>query len=275
MAQKSRMFQITGFGESIPSIECKYKIWCKEVCPDTGRDHWHMFIYLKNARSFNSIRKFFEPNHVEICKGNAQQNIEYVKKDGNWEEEGIIPAQGKRVDIEEIKKTKKIRDVVEMTSDIRMVRMAEKYLSVKEEGRNWVTEVYWYHGSSGSGKTRAAVEEAGDDYWMSLNTGRWFDGYDAHEHVIFDDIRKDFMKFHEWLRILDRYPYKVEVKGGSRQFLAKKIWITSSLHPAQMWEGRKDEDITQLLRRITTIKLFGTEVRGNTIPSLHDVASLL
>lgn len=268
MAQKSRMYQITGFSKDIPEVDCVYRIIGHEICPETQRYHWHMFIYFKNARAITAIIKLFRGHHVEACNGNIQQNIDYITKDGNYEEYGTRPRQGRRVDIEDLKKMDKMRDVVEATPDPRNVRMMEKYLTYHERKRNWKTEVYWYHGSTGSGKTKAAVEEAGDDYWMSLNTGKWFEGYDAHENVIFDDVRKDFLKFHEWLRILDRYPYKVECKGGSREFLAKRIWITSSKSPAQMWAGRCDEDIDQLLRRITVIKLFGTEVQGNTIPSL-------
>uniref|UniRef100_UPI0040488E22 hypothetical protein n=1 Tax=Shewanella sp. TaxID=50422 RepID=UPI0040488E22 len=60
--------------------------------------------------------------------------------------------------------------------------------------------------------------------------------------------------FHVLLRLLDRYPYQVETKGGSRQLLAETMIITCPFMPEEMYNGR--EDIKQLLRRIDEIKLF-------------------
>lgn len=58
------------------------------------------------------------------------------------------------------------------------------------------------------------------------------------------------------LRLFDRYPYQVEVKGGTRQFLARKIYVTTPKSPALTWESRTEEDLAQLLRRITEVKHF-------------------
>ena len=152
---KRRMFQITGFSEEVPEVDCVYRIIGHEICPTTGRKHWHMFIYFKNPRSIEATTKRFRPHHVETCHGTIDQNIDYVKKDGDYEEFGVRPRQGRRVDIEDLKEMKKMRDIVEATPDPRNIRMMEKYLTYHEDRRNWKTEVYWYHGSTGSGKTRS------------------------------------------------------------------------------------------------------------------------
>jgi len=89
---------------------------------------------------------------------------------------------------------------------------------------------------------------------LHWTTNKWWEGYDAHENVIIDDMRGDFCKFHELLRMLDRYAYRIETKGGSRQFRAKTIIITSCYSPTEMFDTR--EDIQQLLRRIDEIKVF-------------------
>ena len=160
-----------------------------------------------------------------------------------------------------------MRDVVEIATNVHDIKLMENYFKYHERKRDWKPVVKWYHGSTGSGKTRQAMIEATDP-WISGRDGRWYDGYDAHEDVIFDDVRGDFMKFHEWLRVLDRYPYTIEIKGGSRQFLAKRIWITSCYSPREMFKNKTDEDINQLERRIDLIQCFGSEVRGNTSPGL-------
>ena len=65
--------------------------------------------------------------------------------------------------------------------------------------------------------------------------------------------------FHDFLRMLDRYPYRVEVKGSSRELLAKRIFITCPLDPQETWvetERIGIEDIKQLLRRIENVWFF-------------------
>ena len=108
-----------------------------------------------------------------------------------------------------------------------------------------------------------------DAYWC-MSISKWWEGYDAHETVIINDYRKDFCKFSELLNLLDRYPYRIECKGSSRQMLAKTIVITTPKSPEETWKNRTDEDLTQLMRRIDKVLFFevgtgtGTEVGGNT-----------
>ena len=66
--------------------------------------------------------------------------------------------------------------------------------------------------------------------------------------------------FSELLRLLDRYPMQVETKGGSVAFNSPLIIITAPQSPMDMWSGRTQEDLQQLLRRITEVRFF--EVGG-------------
>ena len=79
--------------------------------------------------------------------------------------------------------------------------------------------------ASGSGKT-----------WCSSGSLKWWQGYDGYENVILDDFRGDFAPLHYMLQVLDRYPFSVEVKGGSRQLLAKRIWITCPYTPEEVYK---------------------------------------
>ena len=118
--------------------------------------------------------------------------------------------------------------------------------------------MYWFYGPTGSGKSRCAEEMFPNAYW-AMSTGKWWEGYDGQEVVIINDYRKDFCKFHELLNLLDRYPYRVECKGGSRQFTSKTIVITTPLSPEETWENRTSEDLGQLLRRIDNILFLAME----------------
>jgi hypothetical protein len=60
------------------------------------------------------------------------------------------------------------------------------------------------------------------------------------------------LPYDELLRITDRYPHRVEIKGGFRAFLSREIYITSN-EPIEKWykgEWYTEERISALRRRI-------------------------
>jgi len=255
------------------SLDGSYVIYGIEKCEE-GRVHHQGYIEFQTNRKLNRLKKFDREIHWELRQGNQAQAIDYCKKDGEYTESGEAKAArpGTRNDLVAVRTAINngagMREICDIATSYQSIKMAEVYLKHIERQRDWMPEVTWFYGKTGSGKTRKAVEEAGNIYYMSSRNLKWWEGYDAHENVIIDDFRKDFCTFHELLRILDRYPYRVEVKGGSRQLLAKKIWITSCYHPRDVYDTR--EDIEQLIRRINLISNLRfeneIEVQGNTNP---------
>lgn len=250
------------------NLQIVFAIWQVEQCPDTGRLHCQAYLRFTSCVAFTRVRKLFpQGDHVELCKGDESSNISYCSKD----ESRVLgpfsfgePAKaGKRSDLdnvrEMVKAGKGMADIVAVATSYQSMRSAELILKYTERMRDWVMHVRWYHGSTGSGKTQSALKEFKDQrIWVSDRDGVWFEGYDAHEVVIFDDIRGDFCKFHILLRLLDSTPFRIMNKGGSRQFLAKTVIITCPYTPQDLFSTQ--EDIDQLLRRINVIKLFGTPV---------------
>lgn len=236
----------------------QYLIYGKEVA-GTGTPHLQGYIYFENAKSFSKVQKIMpRGTHLETQKGTAVEASDYCKKENEFKEFGTLPAQGKRSDIDLIKEAvasgRGMREIVDLTNSYQSIKMAEVLLKYKEKPRSFKPIVKWFYGSTGTGKTKTAYELLGEDMYVAMATGKWWEGYDAHKKVLIDDMRGDFMKFHELLRLLDRYAYKVETKGGSRQFLADEIIITSCFHPKDLFNTR--EDIHQLIRRIDEIKEF-------------------
>lgn len=253
--------------DALVGMKYDYLIIGKEVGA-SGTPHLQCFMHYNNKISFNTLKKKLPRAHIEVCKGTALANISYCSKDGDFAEFGERPkGQGHRSDIDTVrqivKETGKMREVVLQATSYQSVKMAEQILKYHEPKRDWKPRVEWFHGATGTGKSKMAYEILGNDCYTCLSTGRWFDGYDAHENVLIDDMRGDFMKFHELLRMLDRYAFTVETKGGTRQFLARHIIITSCYHPADMYNTR--EDIGQLLRRIDEIKDFNllNDIKNN------------
>lgn len=58
-----------------------YMISCKEKAPTTGHEHIH--IYCQFEKPFKPAIKKVQGAHIEACRGTPQQNIAYIKKDGN------------------------------------------------------------------------------------------------------------------------------------------------------------------------------------------------
>lgn len=113
------------------------------------------------------------------------------------------------------------------------------------------TVVFW--GPTGTGKSRRAWEEATFDAYPKGPTNIWWCGYRGQENVVIDEFRGQIGISH-MLRWLDRYPVVVEVKGSSVVLQAKKIWITSNLHPKDWYPELDEETYKALLRRLNIIE---------------------
>lgn len=249
--------------ESIKNIKYKYIILGDELSPTTNTRHIQGYICFSNPISFSSIKKKIPRAHIEVSAGTAEQNRTYCSKENTLFEDGEIPKkQGSRTDLEEIKEiiktTGKMSEVVLHATSYQSIKVAEQILKYHEPKRNWKPNVKWYYGATGTGKSLTAYDTLENPYYCT-GSAKWWDGYDAHENVIIDDFRENFCKMDTLLRLLDRYPCSVEVKGSMRQFLAKNIVITSPYHPREIYK-HTDEDISQLIRRIDEIREFKVRI---------------
>lgn len=236
-----------------------YMVCGKEICPTTKKEHLQGYIRWTNAKTWKAAKKWFELDkiHIEYAKGNDFHNQDYCLKENKFLEIGEPTKQGKRTDIERavsiVKKTNSIASVLEEVNNYQAVRHCELYMKYKEKARDIAPiEVIWIYGSSGKGKTRKVYDDNPSENIFTPINYKWWEGYDAHEVVLIDDIRRDFCLFKELLKLTDIYPFRVETKGGSRQVQFKKLYITAPYSPEHMWcDYCSGENITQLLRRIT------------------------
>lgn len=247
----------------------EYCIYQFEVGTNGGTRHIQGYARAKSARTLEQWKSVIGRRaHIEFARGTPQQNIRYCTKDETREpgsdpiEHGDRPNQGGRTDLAAVAaavtQTRSLQAVAEeFPADfIRYSSGIQRYFSITDtRKRLWKTAVFWFHGPTGTGKSLEAHTRFPDAYWK-MGTNKWWDGYTGEDAVIIDDYRRDFSTFAELLRLFDRYPMRVEIKGGSVPFLAKTIVVTTSKDPYDTWEGRSDEEIQQLIRRIDEIKLF-------------------
>ena len=229
------------------------------------------------------IRFFVEQQCIELYEITSKYTTfenKYCKKDGTFKEKGDVIKMGERMNLVEAKKKcaeVNLRAVVEKNTraNCQVIKCCQIMLTYCEELRHFKPEVIWVYGETGSGKTNyiERLVEGEDVYWKDHT--KWWCGYDKHETVVMDDFRSSNMRMNELLKLIDRYPHRVEVKGGFRQMLSKKMIISSVHHPKEVY-NIPEEPIQQLLRRIDKIlqvfklsKMCQGKVcrgRGNTRP---------
>lgn len=282
VAQRCRGWTFTEFGTEtereviMDALEpFNYIIIGLEICPTTLREHYQGYVYFTNPRTIGGLKRIMPKAHWERAKGTPEQNRVYCSKDGDYEEHGDIPEQGKRTDVIQITtrlgEGKSDKDLYEEFGD-RALRIngciARARIALASVPRTWEMNVRIYWGASGTGKSRSVWDEFGYDKVYPKPASKWWDGYTGQECVLIDDFDPGTCfetAFDMFLRLLDRYPLIVEFKGGSTQFCSKVIVITSNFDPESWFIGRKNRDA--FFRRVNEIRHFGTgtEVQqGNT-----------
>ena len=250
----------------------------KEAAPTTGLIHYHALVIFKTNFYKRDIHYFdfnnIHPN-IEPVKGSAEKAYEYVIKNGDfWQSSLNYFTQKESQAIQErIKKNKLLLtgDILKEFEDgkissVDLIR-ASKIRSIKVQldsnmNKRQAPLVMWFYGATGSGKTRKALEIAEElklRIWISNDNLKWFDGYCGQEVAVLDDIRKDILPTWAFLlRILDRYPLIVQIKGGFVRWVPRIIMITCPVPPEDCfkWYNKNGEEQQwdrqdQLERRLT------------------------
>lgn len=226
----------------------------KEVGENGNTPHLQVSITFKKACRWSQIKKIFPGIHITPAISPDWSHNYCIKEDKYIRIDNRN--QGCRNDIRETATT--IAQKGLKAAIIEKPEMYIKYHSGMEKlnqflnskKRDFKPEVIWIYGKTGTGKTRYVFEKE-PDLWISGKNLEWWQGYEGQEATLFDDFRGDFCTFHELLRILDRYPYTVMVKGGSRELCSKRMYITCPEHPKDVYQTVEDKG--QLLRRIDKI----------------------
>lgn len=235
----------------------KYVVVGLETAPETGTRHLQGFVSFSRPVPFTKVRECLPGCHIENMRGTVKQAVNYCKKGGNFREWGDCPNQGARNDLSAIAELassgKNLQDLIGDISGFQALRTLQVLLPLVEPPRDKKPVVIYLHGPTGSGKTRLAMHLLSRPYTKEPSLGKWWDGYDRHQHVLIDDLRPGDIPFATLLRLLDRYPVRVEIKGGSRQFVATLIIITTALGIDHFRPSLEDDSLSQLLRRVDVI----------------------
>ena len=221
----------------LQALACKYLVYGKEVAPTTGTPHLQGMITFKDAKTTSAAIKLLPGCHVEATK-DSHASMLYCKKDGDVYEAGVAPkkpSDGGQMEKDRYKRARESAAAgdLEGIDDDLYVRHYSTFKKIKEDHQvkpvsiSVIDGFHWYHGPSGSGKSRKAHDENPDAHLKNPN--KWWDGYDGIAPVIIDEWDPTHSVLASYLkRWADHHPFSAEIKGGTRILRPRKIIVTSN-----------------------------------------------
>lgn len=264
MTSRSWVFTLNNYTENdeqfFKDLDSKYTCFGKEM-GENGTPHLQGFIIFSRAYRLTQLKKLHTGAHWEKAKACDAGN--YCMKDQDYFLKDLRE-QGKRTDIQEyvefVKAHPKERDAA-ITHPAMYMKYhggTQRLIAQLAPQRSEKPEVIWIYGPTGIGKTRF-VYDTNEDIWsISFHNGFWL-GYNFQAVALWDDFRPSDIKFNLLLKFLDRYPFDLNIKGGSAPFTSMKIFITCHSHPEDLYAGT-GEEIRQLLRRVDQIIKLSEEL---------------
>jgi len=249
-----------------------FGIWQHERGAETGHDHIQLYVEFRHAVSLSRLRSLFQDSHCEARRGSRQQAVDYCSKEetrvagpysvGTYEEQ----APGTRSDIKHLHTSvlskRSLHELwtspgsgASMFRYHRGVAVMRATLSL-EERRADKPYVVILWGPTGTGKSARVNHSHPESFRVHQPASKsmpvWWDGYEGQHTVLFDDFY-GWYKFSALLVLLDRYPNRVDYRGGSAEFVSKRVYITSNVAPRAWYPGVDDARFAALERRFDEV----------------------
>ncbi|AYP28913.1 MAG: putative viral replication protein [Circoviridae sp.] len=220
-----------------------------------GTPHYQGYIECKHSVRLEQLKRWLPTAHWEKRKGSRLECLSYVTKESSRIEDTvyfgisdievaqILENGTKRSQQENLKEIqKKILDGAsdgEIADDffdiwVKYYKAFSHYRMLKTPKRDWSVETIVIQGATGVGKSRMCMDDFPSAYWKQRS--QWWDGYSGEETIIIDEFY-GWLPFDTLLRLCDRYPLLLEVKGGQVQCLAKRVIITTNALPHNWYKS--------------------------------------
>ncbi|MBE6914211.1 MAG: replication protein [Ruminococcaceae bacterium] len=244
-----------------------------------GTPHFHLAIFFKSPVRWQTIQKKFEGGHIDVLRGTPQEIRDYVAKEGKWlnsekhstlvsfEEEGTLPSQGARHDLDflyqQIKSGCSNYEILESNASyIRLINHIDKVREsvTKEEVKNCFRclKIYYVFGESNCGKTKSVYDRHGYNavYRVTNYNGRGsFDGY-ANQQVLCLDSYASGFPIRDLLTYLDGYPLELPCRYANKWAAYDTVYILSTSPLSDQYRDEQFSDPAvwrAFLRRLTSI----------------------
>lgn len=276
-------------GELQPGLT--YAVWQGEIAPETKKFHYQIYAEFGKKLTYKQIQTMVGCKvHIKKATNTDDSRARcraYCMKEesradgcepteiGRWREK----AQGERTDLkivtDKIREGASVLDIMDehantYVRNFRGLEQLQKGMLLKRVTKVKEMKVVIIWGPTGTGKSHRAEEMAEErklPYYRKTTEDTWWTTYKGERTVIIDDFR-GFWK--GWtitymLRLLDKYPMQVEIKGGDMPFLADLIIITSNEDPRNWFQS----EWSTLERRIHEVHHLTKRKDGNHKPVWH------
>lgn len=246
---------------------------------ENGTYHTHLFICGRGGIRFSTLKKNFAGAHFEMCKGTAQENMEYVSKTGKWEKDrkhetcvpdtfeeyGEMPVErkGRRDDMDDLYSMIKdglsnyeiLEQMPETLLNLDKVEMARQTVVQEAYKDKWRDlEVCYIYGMTGTGKTRSVMERYGyPNVFRVTDYSHPFDNYRGQDVVIFEEFRSS-IRLSDMLNYLDGYPLELPCRYANKYACFTKVFLISNVPLSDQYKDDKYENTQAFYRRIKTVR---------------------
>lgn len=254
---RCRHVVFTAYGTTTLAIKERLDAWpgtrfaCFQLerCPRTNREHVQGYLCANKPCSFPTFKHVLGLDvHLERMRGTSAECVAYCTKtetrisdpvtigllpdpDGR---RSAVPLQDAMCAVRSGKSELHISMKYPTVWAVYRTRLLE-FASLLRPERSWKTKLYVYWGPTGTGKTWLAHKLAPRAY-IHTNTP-WFDGYVGQDAAIFDDFNEEVIARDAFLRLFDRYPMSVPIKGGFVQWTPRRCFITTNYNPDRFYSG--------------------------------------
>jgi hypothetical protein len=249
---------------------CYAAVFSEEAGSTTGYRHYQTLVVYKNRATGTQVRGMFSDAHVEPARKILEACRQYVSKEKThisgpyWIGEyasvpGMTPnsTEERRRDLYDDLNAKiesgcRYDDFV-LDAEVRGWALSHKQqiqdlISAHaahlygEHDREISVDYVW--GPAGSMKTSSVYDLYGRRNVFAADFGSAFpfDGYAGEPVLLLDDFRSSFV-FNELLRVLDRYPLRLNIKGGHTWACWTKVVISANISLTEQYPNlseRKD-----------------------------------
>jgi len=231
----------------------KYLHYQLEKAPTTGQIHLQGFVCFEALKTMQQAKDYFESStiHVDKMLGTVAQNIVYCSKSatklaGPWTLGEAPKGAGHRSDLDGVSEAIHAgvsKRQLAMDFPVAVIKYAKGIDNLRhalDYSPKWRTMTVTYiWGDAGVGKTRAVWDSVDDPtkLYKVEGDGKWWDGYDGQEAILFDDFRGQ-IPFLRMLEYIDGHPVQMEVKGAHVYAKYTKVWITANRPVDQQYQKK-------------------------------------
>lgn len=233
----------------IPRDEVEYMVVGREV-GESGTPHLQGYVAFKKRKLLTTMKKYIPKAHFEIMRGTPAESAAYCKKDGDFDEVGVLPGHQGEKGGEKRKHDWAAAKALAISGDIEAidpqlyVQYYNTFKRIKADHAPKVDPIptldhEWHYGPTGTGKSRFVRTAYPAAFVKDAN--RWWDGYKGEHEVILEDVDKYDVKLGRYLKLWgDHYSFPADFKHqGKLDIRPKKIIVTSNYAPREIWSDEK------------------------------------